>query len=283
MTRRGALFGAGLATAAVLALVIWLAPGRSRSTPRPGLTLLVNMRTRVEVTPGTPLVFDLSIGSGPSSPAFTVGSRWGAWHTLLRLEEAAANGPVPWVLTLVGPPRSLHMGLDSARRPEVTTDASLVARLEGGRHLHSVTLAAAPDVTARIPPGTYRLRAVLETPFWLRWGWRGRVESAPATVVVIDPPTAGEKREHLEAQRLARAAEFHLDTGRFADAHQAAAELVRLRPNESRSYILLGDASAGLNLRQEALDAYRHAMALLPRSYEEPTLLFERMKTVGGF
>jgi hypothetical protein len=259
-----------------------------RSSPptagRPGLTLLVNLRPLVAVTPGTPLVFELSLGSSPSSAGFDVGSRWRPWHALVRLEAASGKGAIPWQLAKVGAPRSMHIGRDKDGRPEVTQGTSAVARLEAGRHVHTVTFAAGPEETARIKPGTYRLRGVLETPFWLRWGWRGRIVSAAATVVVLDPSQAGEKGQQLEAERLARSADFYVNVGRFADAHKAATSLTSIRPKEYRSYMLLGDASAGLDRRQEALGAYRRAMALLPPSYEAPTLLMERIGQVveGG-
>jgi cytochrome c-type biogenesis protein CcmH/NrfG len=98
--------------------------------------------------------------------------------------------------------------------------------------------------------------------------------------VVIDPSQRGEKGQQLEAERLARTADFYMNAARFADAHQAAKPLISLKPQESRSFILLGDALAGLNRGQEALDAFRHSMRLLPPSYEEPTLLTERKRAV---
>ncbi len=282
MTRRRLLvlvllaaIGAGLA---IVARSVLRRP-RPTTSARPGLTLLINLRPSVEVAPRTPLVFELSLGSSPSSRGFDIGSRWKPWHALVRL-EGTGGGAIPWPLARLGAPRSMHVGRDAEGRPAVTVDTSAVARLEAGRHVHTVTFAAGPEETAGIKPGTYRLRGVLETPFWQLWGWRGRAVSAAATVVVLDPAQAGEKGPQLEAERLARAADFYVNAGRFEDAHRAATSLTGLRPKEPRSYMLLGDASAGLDRRQEALDAYRRAMALLPPSYEEPTLLMERIRQV---
>ena len=55
----------------------------------------------------------------------------------------------------------------------VTEDSAAVARLEAGRHVHTVTFAAGPDETSRIKPGTYQFRAVLDCV--------GRAQSNPCT------------------------------------------------------------------------------------------------------
>lgn len=274
--------GAGMLLATVVFTSAWWLLRVLTSAPesRPGLTLLVNMRAHIEMTPGTPLVFELSLGSSPLSPRFDVGSRWRPWHALVRIEDAVGGGSVTWPMMRVGPPRSIRMFLDTASGASVTESTSAVAHLDAGRYVHTVTLAAGPDETAEIEPGTHRLRAVLETPFWMIWGWRGRVESGVATIVVVDPSRGGEKSQELESQRLARSADFYVNAGRFADAHRLATTLTSLSPNESRSFILLGDAAAGLDRRQEALDAYQQALALRRPSYEEPTVLYERIESV---
>jgi hypothetical protein len=278
MTTRRVLFGAS-------ALVVTLAIGASwliwrRSGPpaaHPGLTLLVNLHPHVEITPGTPLLFEVSVGSSPSAPGFDIGSRWRPWHSLVRLEPADGSA-IPWRTAQAGVPRSVHMRRAADGSPEVTEDAPVVAHLEAGRDVHIVTFAARPGDTASIKPGTYGLRAVLQTPWWLRWGWTGRAVSGAVTVLVRDPSQADDRTQALEAERLARTADFYVNVGQYAEAHKAAISLVASRPKESRSHILVGDALAGLDRRQEALDAYRRAMALLPRSYEEPTLLTERIR-----
>jgi hypothetical protein len=272
-----ALLAAIAAVAAVLLFAI--APSTATKTVRPGLTLLVNQRTQTEILPGTPLLFDVSLGSSPSSAPFDVGDRWRPWHSLVRLEQVPTEQTVPWTLVRVGPPRSIHFVRDNDGQPALTEDSSSAARLEAGRHVHTVTFAAAPNDTGRIKPGTYRVRGVVETPSWMYWGWKGRVASAAVAIVVRDP-SSSDRREQLDAERLALAAKFFLTAGRFEEARQAAVSLVTMNPLDSRSHILLGDASAGLNRLEEALDAYQRAMALLPRSYEEPRLLIDRIRGV---
>jgi hypothetical protein len=254
---------------------IWR-PAASVESPRLGLTLLVNQQSRVEITAGTPLVFELSLGSRSSAPAFTVGTRWHPWHTLGRIENADASA-LPWALTKVGQ-RSLHVVRQADGRQEVTVDSGAVAQLEAGRHVHTLTWAAGPEDTSRITPGTYQVRAVLETPSWMLGGWHGRAVSAPATIVVRGT-VDGVSRE-LDAQRMARTADYYGSLEKFAEAHAAATALVKLEPREATAHILLGDALAGLKRRSEALEAYQRAMSLLPRSIEEPTLLDRRIKSV---
>lgn len=280
--RRIMIWAAVVIMAAALSSVAWLTLRAPSANPaaRPGLTLLVNLRPHVEMTPGTPVVVELSLGSSPSAPSLDVGSRWRPWHSLVRLEEVGGDG-VSWPLTRRSS-RSVHIVRDTNGRPSVTVDTTAVAHLEAGRHVHTVTFGAAPDETAGLKPGTYRFRAVLETPFWMLWGWKGRAVSGAATIVVVDPSRAGKKSQQLESQRLAGAADFYVKASRFADAHRLATALTRLMPNETRSYMLLGDAAAGLDRPQEALNAYRRALALRRPSYEEPTLLYERIESVVG-
>ncbi len=269
-----------MATAALVLVGLtgaWLAwPAASApANPGLGLTLLVNLQSRVEITPGTPVAIDLSLGSSRSAPSLQVGSRRQPWHTLVRLEDVEASQGVASRMTRIGPPRSVHVVSQPDGRPAMTRDAPDVAHLEAGRHVHTVSYVIEPEAAAALTPGTHRFRAVLETPTWLLWGWRGRAVSGDAAIVVRD--RADDRGEALEAQRLQRTAGHYLRVGRFKEAHAAAASLIALRPRETRSHVLFGDALAGLDRRREALDAYRRAMKLLPPSYEEPRLLMERM------
>lgn len=278
MTRRRAIVTA-LVAVIVIALtgawLIWRTPAQAES-PRLGLSLLVNRQPRVEVTPGTPLIFELSLGSGSSVPAFDVGSRWRPWATLGRIEQVETRS-APWVFTKVGE-RSVHVTRQPDGRQLVTMDAGATARFEGGRHVHTVVWAIAPEDTSRIEPGTYRVRGIVETPFWLVWGWTGLAASPVATIVVRAPgPSAS---VDFDAQRLAATADYYLGLGRFAEAHAAAIELVGVQPKDASAHVRLGDALAGLNRKPEALASYQLAMNLLPTSSEEPTLIHQRIDKV---
>jgi hypothetical protein len=280
-SRRVAAVSATLlvATVAATGWMAWRRP--SAQAPPLGVTLLVNHGSHVEVTPGTPLVFEVSITSSASSASVSIGSRWRSWHRLIRLEASGRAG-MPWALSSGGPPRSLSVVPTTDGRPDIRTETNVppIAHFERGQQVYTITEVASPEAAAGVPPGAYRVRAVVETPAWMLWGWRGRALSQPVTIVVRDPSRAGDKRESLEKQRLARVAGFYIAAARFTEAEGTARQLLAVEPEQSRSHILLGDALAGLKRRQEALAAYRRAMALLPRSYDAPTVLMDRIRRV---
>jgi len=266
------------ALAAALTIAAWLGPHRvnpNAATARLGLTLLVNRRAVVEMSPGTPLRFEASLVSASGVPPFSVGSRWKPWHQLIRLEAARVGETLPWPLPRPGPARTMEM---IEGRPSITHEPAAVAHLVAGRQVHTVTFASSPEDTVNLPPGTYRIRGVFSTPFWQFWGWKGRAVSGEVRIVVVDAARAGGKRSDLEGQRLALALDFYLDASRFEEALRAATTLTDLRPSEARSHVLLGDVCAALNRRAEALRAYERAMALLPRTYEPPEMLLARIR-----
>jgi hypothetical protein len=244
--------------------------------PRLGLSLLVNGQSHVEVTPGTPLVFELSLGSSAFAPAFDVGSRWRPWSTLGRVEHEATR-TMPWALTKVGE-RSVHVTRRPDGRQSVTMGSGAIARFEDGREVYTAVWTLAPEDSSRIGPGTYRVRGIVETPFWLMWGWTGRAASPLATIVVRGPEQSTSVAH--AAQRNAAIVDYYLGLGRFAEARAAAIELVRMQPTEATGHVRLGDALAGLNRKSEALGAYQLAISLLPRSSEEPTLIHKRIDGV---
>jgi hypothetical protein len=271
---------AGLTLAVAMALVAWAAwsDRATRQDGRLALTLRVNLQSRTEIVPGAPLVFDVTLTSSPSSAGFTVGSRWRPWHELIRLEDP--HGRLSWPLTPLGLPRSLSRARQTDGRPSVTTHSSPIARLESGRHVHVATQAAVADVTTTLRPGIYRIRAVLETPFWLRWGWRGRVTSTPVTIVVRDPATLGQRAAALENERLRRTAALDLALERFDAAERAARQLVERQASDVEARLLLGDALAGLNRRREALAEYQRALTAASSTDEEPLAIYDRMQRV---
>lgn len=278
MTRRRVIVTTllgGVVVALTIAWWVWRTPALAES-PRLGLSLLVNGQPRVEITPGTPLIFELSLGSSPSVPVFDVGSRWRPWSTLGRIEQEETSS-APWAFTKVGE-RSVHLARQPDGRQSVTMDSGAIARFEDGRHVHTVIWAVGPEDTSRVQPGTYQVRGIVETPFWLVWGWRGHAASPVVTIVVRGPGPS--TSVELDAQRMAATADYYLGLGKFAEAHAAAIELVGVQPKEATAHVRLGDALAGLNRKSEALASYQLAMSLLPPSYEEPTLIHKRIDKV---
>jgi hypothetical protein len=177
MTNRRILISAVVASiVVVLGTAAWFmfrAPASTTGAPI-GITLLVNLRPHVEVTQGTPLTFELSIGSSRSSAGFDIGSRWWPWHELVRLEIAGSEGAIRWPLARVGTPRTRPVGRGSDGRPSVTEDTLAVARLEAGQHVHTVTFASGPEETASISPE----RIVFAACWRRRSGYCGDGEAA---------------------------------------------------------------------------------------------------------
>ena len=256
----------------------WRAASRV-STSTPDVTLSVNHRTAIEVARGTPLVLEISISSSPSSRAFAIGHRWRPWHSLVRLETVHGEDIAP--LADPGQSRSLHLTRQDDGRLGLTEEVSGVAHLEAGRHVHTVRYVISPEHAASLQTSTYALRAVVETPFWMPTGWRGRAESEPVVIVVRDASLQG-KSGDLDHERLARTAEFYLSTSRFDDAFRAAAALVEAKPKEPGSHLLLGDALTGLARRPEARAAYQRALALWSRAYEQPDLILARIRSLDN-
>jgi hypothetical protein len=266
----------GLVTVAAVggACLLYSRISASRHARPPGLTLLVNHSTRTEITPGTPLSMQVSISNGPNDSPLRIGSRWRGWHRLIWLERVGSSEPLPWRASPEGEPRSLEIATDAEGRPGAKRRTGPVAQLDRGRFVHTVTFAAGPADTASLAPGEYRVRAVLETPFWQFWGWRGRLVSATASIAIRAGNAA---TPALEVQRLSSSGAYYLRHVLYADAERVADELLRVDPRRFGAHLLRGDALAGLNRKSEALDAYRRALKLVPRSYETPDLVFQRI------
>jgi tetratricopeptide (TPR) repeat protein len=130
-----------------------------------------------------------------------------------------------------------------------------------------------------VPPGTYEVRAILEGDRRPLWSWNGRIESAPFTLSVLASEDS-KTRDQLDMDRLIASAEFYLLTHRWDEARRLAEELTLREPTNVGAWVLLGDALDGEGKPQQALNVYQRALAVSPRTYEEPSLLYERLETV---
>lgn len=279
MTGRRVLVGATLLFTA-LGLAWWFGGRRPEARAvRPGVTVRVNMERRLVITPGTPLQIEVSLGSAPGAPGFRMGGRWRPWHEYVHLEDPTTGRGAPWPLQVVSATSfAIERGPEGSRGISTT---GRVAHLEGGHQVHTVTLVAAPAGTAQAAPGLYRFRAVVQIPAWHLGGWRGRAVSAPVTITVRARDDGKEGIEDLEKQRLRYASKYYLSVGQVAEATRAAKELLARGTDDPATHILLGDVLLADNHFGESLAEYRRALALLPRSYEEPTLLLERIARVS--
>lgn len=253
----------------VIALVAWW-PRRAVPGASPIVTVLVNGETSIDVAPGTPLIFEVTL-RGPRRDRVVVGSSWRPWQTLIRLEDNQGRS-LPWRLAAHGQPKAISVSL-AGQYPTLSTNVTAVADLQWQSSEYTMSLAVAPDETQQLS-GTTGVRALVETPWWTGSSWRGKVTSPSVTVRV--PSDAG-SRPDLNLARLLGSADYFLLRHEYERAYAASEQLTRSAPDLVIGKIFHGDALAGLQRRDEALAAYRSALALRGVSYEEPTLLLDRI------
>jgi len=260
-----------VALVAVIAAIgwsVWKWTGGSAPTGRPILSLRVNFSRAVTIAKGTPLLFDVSLSGSGQEDAIRIGR----WDSLVRVVRAGSDDSLPWAVTIVGQPRSTRIET-APGLPRILTERTETALLARGR-THTIVLAAEPESMANATPGTYQITAVLEKGFWPPWGWRGRVESAPVTVVVS---AGGDQFEH---ERLGLSAQFYLAARRPEDARRVATELVARNRKDPSGWLLLGEAFAALDRQRDALAAYRTALAMSRNKNEAPLLVRARIQEV---
>ena len=98
---------------------------------------------------------------------------------------------------------------------------------------------------------------------------RRRSRFAPAT-----PPRRRSGAATVHVRRLL------FRHARYADAQRAAEALLRAEPRRVGAHVLRGDALAGLNQKAAALESYRRALKLMPRSRETPDRILQRIDTL---
>ena len=263
--------------AVVATWAVWWLRGPANVRARgvgPAINLRVNALRRAEIVAGDPLLFEVSLTSSAERDDGTVGDPGRPWPTLIRLVHGESE-PLPWPVSVLGAARTLTTQVRDGALPSVRSARNDVAVLKPGQ-VHQAVLAVSPETMTAAATGTYQIRAVLEQPSQLPWMSSRTLMSAPVTVVVLPAP-----RPRSERERLALSARYYLLANRPEEARRAASDLVGLDPKDVGAAMLLGDALAALGQKREALVAYRAALANSPRSYESPTLLYERIDSVS--
>lgn len=228
------------------------------------LTLYAGTGNPVRIAAGTPILLEVSVTAGRGNAPITLGRPGVPWSADLRIVEGPSRRPLAWAAPVLGSPRSTAFSKDVDGRLTVSEQSADVALLDRD-HIARATLAVSPETTALVAPGAYQVRAIFAGGPW------GGLESAPLTVLV---QKAG---EGSGSGRVAATAYFFLRAGRFEEARRQADELSSREPKSPVAWMLLGDALAGLGKTREALNVYRRALAVSPRTYEEPAQIYERM------
>jgi hypothetical protein len=277
MTRLRRRAVVALVCAAAGGLLAWFVLGRQTPRRGPNLDLQVNLRNNLEVSPGTPLTFDVVLSAGRAVPRTSVGGRWRSWSDLVRLELSDGT-TIPWTLERVAVRTADVIKADG--QVLVEEAEARIALIEGSRYLHVMTLSVGPDATTNVGGRTFHVRAVLETPWWMFTGWRGRAASRAVTITVRPVDTSDSLGRTREEERISRSASYYLRKNQFAEARTFAQQLVDRRPDVADNHVILADALAALDQPVASLAAYQNALRLLSPSYEEPVLLRRRIADV---
>lgn len=280
MTKRTSLVWlAGVVGAACAALLSmqWIASRRPAATPV--LTLRVNAASRADIATGAPVIFHVGLAGGRDGRGVTIGEGSHPWATLVSFVRAESHDELPWRVDSLGRASSTRIGRKADGSLDIQSEQASGASVDG-HHLHHARFGVSPETMVSARPGTYRIQAILERGYWPPWRWHGRVESAAVTVVVRSPADAKD-RERLEQERLILSAQYDLARRRWDAAHQAALQLVTRAPKDPALRMLLGDTLAAQGNFRDALGAYRTALKLSPRRYEQPQLLYERIRNAS--
>jgi tetratricopeptide (TPR) repeat protein len=141
--------------------------------------------------------------------------------------------------------------------------------------VHVVDLGLSPEESARLGAGVYQIRVLLPLA-----SAPDGVKQLSSNIVRVTVAPAAPAPEQ-EKQRLEKTARYYREAGKWQDAHRVALELVQRQDADSTAFILLGDALNGLRRDDEALAAYRQALAALPKDTKRsPDYLFARMEQV---
>jgi len=243
------------------------------------LALEVDQAQEIEVLPGTPLLFSVSLTAAGTGPPGRLGGAEKPWHSQVALEFAERGEPAPWKTTTLAA-QSLVFEREGSGRGAVRDALDPEARVAPG-HVHLATLAIAPDEAARISAGRHLLRAAL-----VRSDARGaaaRVVSDPVAIIVRERSDDPAEQAALEHRRLVAEADFRLRSGQFEEAQRIAAELAQRDPADARARELLGDAASAAGHDEQARDAYLEALALAGATGdldEPPQTLIERLSEV---
>jgi hypothetical protein len=224
------------------------------------------------------VLFTVSLTGSASGPALRIGVAGRPWSADLRFETGDTGQPLPWRIDRLGQPFNVRFGADPQKGSSTTSTQPDEAIVDDSS-IHQIQLGVSPDEAIRIGSGTYSVRVVLPLP--QNPSGETKLVSNSITLVVEGAESAAGSLPAAEKTRLEAAARFHLRSGKWQDAHQIALQLVQRDTPDALAYVLLGDALNGLRRDDEALAAYREALAELPGAVDEsPEYLIARMAEV---
>ena len=239
------------------------------------LQLHVNGAPTVRIPAGTSVLFTVSLTGSASGTELRVGAPGRPWFADLRFETGDTGTPLAWRTNRLGQPVTIWLEADSQKRSAAQSDEAIV----DGSSVHRIAFGVSPDEATRIASGTFSVRVVLPLP--RNASGETQVVSNSIAIVVEGAGSGAAASQAAEKVRLEAAARFHLRSEQWEDAHGVALQLVIRDTADALAYVLLGDALNGLRRDDEALAAYREALAELSGAVDEsPDSLITRMTEV---
>jgi hypothetical protein len=239
------------------------------------LQLHVNGAPGVRIPAGTSVLFTVSLTGSASGTALRVGAPGRPWFADLRFEAGDPAAPLGWRLNRIGQPVTILFESESPPGSPTPSDEVIV----DGASVHRITFGVSPDDATRIASGTFSVRVVLPLPP----NANGETQAVSNSIaIVVDGAGSGAAAAPADERlRLEAAARFHLRSEHWEDARGVALQLVHRDTADALAYVLLGDALNGLRRDDEALAAYREALAELAGTVDEsPEYLIARMTEV---
>jgi hypothetical protein len=268
------MFRRGVIISLVVVAVTIILVLRSGSGDSPVLLLLAEGARRVTIAPGTPIFLEVFVSGQEDTRGPTVGSSIRPWYQLIEIRASLNARDIPVPVQEVEPPRASEVSTRSDGALDLRVDHPKAARLDGSNRVFRAAVAAGPEAVGQFVPGTVEVVAVLRTPWWQFWGWRGRTQSPPITVVVTAEPSPAENE-----LKLAALSRFHFQTARYDRALQATQTWVAQAPVSAAAQMQLGDVHMAMGQRQAAWTAYWRAvdLARAEESEEPPTAILTRL------
>lgn len=277
-------------------------PAAAAPPQAPELTLSVNRESRLTISPGTPLVFEVLLrNAGMAGAANAVEARRDLEKDLASLVEAGkvsrkeadrllageaapvAVGPMTvalnagsFSLVSAGPEGDTAVPWQSKLVEPAT--ATAVALDEKG--IAYVALVVAPEQTASTAAGTYRVVIRFESNPADRKQWRGKVVSDPVAITV-EADSATPTAEQQERKQLAFV-QYHLALKNYDRALDAARKALTVAPQSIGALVLLGRAQEGKGDLRAAFETYQKALDAFygryPKPDEPPVVLMSNVR-----
>ena len=183
-----------------------------------------------------------------------------AFLRIVLLSPGGIDQPATWTMKV----------LPTREKLPVVLDGESTAQLD---------YAVNPDAASSIAAGDYRVRAILEVPPSANLpasAWRGRAESEPVTIKILEAALTPSDKEKMELDF----AEYFYATGDFAASQERALKVTAANPKSIAAWTIVGDTREHQNDLKGALAAYLTAAGEFnqqyPNSYESPQYLVRK-------